>query len=284
MKRRVWIIGPIAWDVVLYVNEFPISGKYTPGIRTIERVGGSAANVATALATTGAEVGFLTYVGNDEIGVKLRQAINDSQIAIPVIQKVFAPSMRALILIDNTGDRTVISMSPSYLPELTLTNVDLVPEDIVVFVNWRNFYLDNLRHARTVGCFTVVGAEALSDVNVTQADLLIGSRSDIGDIEITKEMFERFTTVVLTDGAKGATAHTKNSTSHQNPFPSTVIDTTGAGDAFLSGYLAAHSFGLMNPERALEIGSRWASVAITTEASIPPPWQEIPGWRDLLVE
>lgn len=284
MKRRVWIIGPVAWDVVLYVNNFPIAGQYTPGIRTIERVGGSAANVATALATSGAEVGFLTYVGNDDIGEKLRQAIDDSRIAIPVIQEVSAPSMRALILIDNTGDRSVISMSPSQLSELSLKQVQLQPSDIVVFVNWRSFYLDNLKFAQSKGCLTIVGAEALTDKTVTHAEYIIGSRSDVGGLEITPEMLDRFTTIVLTDGASGITTYSKGSISHQNSFPTTVIDTTGAGDAFLAGYLASLSSGIVNPQRAMEIGARWAALMVSVEASIPPSWEKIPGWRDLLVD
>jgi 2-dehydro-3-deoxygluconokinase len=45
--------------------------------------------------------------------------------------------------------------------------------------------------------------------------------------------------VVVTAGGKGAWSHTNAGTIHQPALPVTVVDSIGAGDAFVSGYLSA---------------------------------------------
>ena len=40
--RRVWIVGPVAWDTVVYVDHYPTPGRFTQCRKTIERPGGSA--------------------------------------------------------------------------------------------------------------------------------------------------------------------------------------------------------------------------------------------------
>ena len=79
MKRRVWIVGPIAWDTVIYIDEYPEAGGFSQCKERIDRPGGTAGNVAIALATTGVETGFVTYLGNDEYGAKLLGMLKQSQ-------------------------------------------------------------------------------------------------------------------------------------------------------------------------------------------------------------
>jgi sugar/nucleoside kinase (ribokinase family) len=46
-----------------------------------------------------------------------------------------------------------------------------------------------------------------------------------------------------------------------------VIDTTGAGDAFLSAFCLA---GADNPEAALRLGNAWASLSVQIHGTVPP--------------
>ena len=80
MSARVWVVGPIAWDTVIYLPAMPEVGKFVQAIQTIERPGGTAANAAIALATTGIETGFVGYLGDDHLSTKLRTTLEDSEL------------------------------------------------------------------------------------------------------------------------------------------------------------------------------------------------------------
>ena len=63
-------------------------------------------------------------------------------------------------------------------------------------------------------------------------------------------------TVVMKDGARGARAWWSGGESAVPGSPVTVVDTTGAGDSFNAGFLAARLSGHDLPEAL-----RWATVA-----------------------
>lgn len=282
MSRRVWIIGPIAWDTVLYLDEYPRSGGFAQGYKKIERPGGSAGNVALGLATTDVKTGFVCYLGNDDIGAKIEEVLRNSKIENLEITRVDGPSSHVLITIDKTGDRTIFGLNESFLNRVNLDNVELLPDDIVCFVLWRPYFLESLKKAQAIGCTTILGVEALHDSNVTHADVIIGSRAEFhGDNDLAR-FLDRFPKIIVTSGENGSTCLTKEGSIFQPAFPSEVIDTTGAGDTFLAGYLAAFAHGHTEGTHAMFVGAKWASLMVTKSTSIPPNFSEIEDYENLL--
>jgi sugar/nucleoside kinase (ribokinase family) len=54
---------------------------------------------------------------------------------------------------------------------------------------------------------------------------------------------------------------------------------TGAGDAFICGYLAALAHGL-EPSKCLLLASQWAASAVQIDSSIPPGFDVVKDqWR-----
>ena len=269
MAKRVWVQGPIAIDTVVYLEKFPTPGTFINSIKTVERTGGTSANVALGLCTTGVETNFIGYLGNDDNGKKLREVLNESQIRKSVITEIDGPTSHALILVDDKAERTIISMTTPYLRELRMDNVSFVNPDIVAWILWREEFLVDLQRAEESGCFTVVGASALIDSNVLHANLVLGSVSDIPSGMNPKEHLDRFDAIVLTDGLNGARYYSKGKELHQAAFEVQAVDVTGAGDAFISGYLT----GLANDleaSRCLLIASQWAASSVQVNSSIPP--------------
>ncbi len=269
MAKRVWVQGPIAIDTVVYLEKFPTPGTFINSIKTVERTGGTSANVALGLCTTGVETNFIGYLGNDDNGKKLREVLNESQIRKSVITEIDGPTSHALILVDDKAERTIISMTTPYLRELRMDNVSFVNPDIVAWILWREEFLGDLQRAEELGCFTVVGASALIDSNVLHANLVLGSVSDIPSGMNPKEHLDRFDAIVLTDGLNGARYYSKGKELHQAAFEVQAVDVTGAGDAFISGYLT----GLANDleaSRCLLIASQWAASSVQVNSSIPP--------------
>ena len=269
MAKRVWVQGPIAIDTVVYLEKVPTPGTFINSIKTVERTGGTSANVALGLCTTGVETNFIGYLGNDDNGKKLREVLNESQIRKSVITEIDGPTSHALILVDDKAERTIISMTTPYLRELRMDNVSFVNPDIVAWILWREEFLGDLQRAEESGCFTIVGASALIDSNVLHANLVLGSVSDIPSGMNPKEHLDRFDAIVLTDGLNGARYYSKGKELHQAAFEVQAVDVTGAGDAFISGYLT----GLANDleaSRCLLIASQWAASSVQVNSSIPP--------------
>ena len=274
MARKVWVQGPISLDTVVYVSEFPTPGSFMNSIHTEERTGGTSANVALGLCTASIETGFISYLGKDEIGKQLLKVLEQSLIRDLVITYIDDKSNHALILIDGNFERTIISMATPHLRELRMDDVPVKNGDIVAFVLWREEFLADLQRAQSAGCFTVVGAGALADPSVDHADLLIGSRKDFSHALNPEEHLHRFTTIVLTDGLNGADLYNGGTKINQPAFTVDVKDTTGAGDAFIAGFIAgiAHE---LKPAQSLEIASRWAATSVQFNSSIPPAFEVV---------
>jgi sugar/nucleoside kinase (ribokinase family) len=125
-----------------------------------------------------------------------------------------------------------------------------------------------------MGCFTVVGAGALADSSVTHADLAIGSRNDFPAEINPLDQLDRFASIVLTDGMQGAVLFSGGNEIRQPSYNVKVKDTTGAGDAFIAGYLAgiAHE---LSASQSLEIAAKWAASAVQSESSVPPAFEVV---------
>jgi sugar/nucleoside kinase (ribokinase family) len=268
MSRRVWIIGPVAIDIVAYVDSLPRQGSFTRPKKIEERLGGSSANVAIALASAGIETGFISYIGDDGEGAKIEEHFSKSAINHLHLQKIDGPTNRALVMVDQSGDRTIVSLSQSHLSEVTLDGIDFDSDDIVVFSLWRPFFIEHLRRVQSLGCMTILGLEALADRNVSSADCLVGSEAELmGEDPISH--LDRFPRIVVTRGAAGSDEYTKTGVRHQPSLATAVVDATGAGDSFLAGFLRVLARG--SEGEPSEYGARWAAASLAIEGSQPAP-------------
>ena len=274
MAKKVWVHGPIALDTVVYVSEFPTPGSFMNSLRTEERTGGTSANVALGLCTASVETGFVSYLGNDEIGKQLLSVLEQSAIKDLVITHIDDKTNHALVIVDDKSERTIISMTTPHLRELRMDNVGYKTGDVVAFILWREEFLTDLVRAQEAGCFTVVGAGALADPSVTHADLLIGSRNDFSSQLNPLDHLDRFTSIVLTDGIRGSVAYSGTNEIRQLAFKVEVKDTTGAGDAFIAGYLAGIAHGL-SATHTLEVAAKWAATSVQFHSSIPPAFEVV---------
>ena len=271
----IWIVGPVAWDSVIYTDHFLKQGAFTQGTKFIERTGGTGANVARALCTANVETGFVGYLGNDHYGAVLTQELQDSQISKLAITNIDGPTSHVLIVVDDSGDRTILGMAPDHLDRVNLREVPLISGDTVVFVLWRDHFAADLALAKAAGCQVVVGLDAVNDHRVSGVTLAIGSHNDVGvDFDPIANL-HRFERIVITQGEAGAIEYSASGQVQQPAISTEVVDATGAGDAFLAGYLAASAKGHDSAIERLALGARWAAKTIATESSVPPRFETI---------
>jgi sugar/nucleoside kinase (ribokinase family)/ADP-ribosylglycohydrolase len=255
----VWIVGPVAWDSV----------RYHDGL-TIERPGGTGANVAIALASTGAAVNFVSYLGDDELSHKLDEHLKSSDIATLYTPVIPGPVSHVAIPVDKKGERTIVVIADDKLDQVSLDGLPIKVDDIVAFVIWRNNFVKDLEMAQKAGAITVVGSAALTDMHVLHADYLIGSRDDFSGDYSVEDALTRFTHVVVTNGAEGATFYSSEGSLFQPAEIAEVVDTTGAGDAFLSALLHYLVINKAIDAKAMALAARWSALTVSSQGSIPP--------------
>lgn len=272
MTRKVWIIGPVAIDTVAYIEKLPVVGSFTRPSRIVKRIGGSSGNVALALAAAGVETGFISYIGNDAHGFQIKEHFTTSGISDLHLQEIVGESNHALVMVDASGDRTIVALTDSHLAEISLEQITFASDDIVVFSLWRPFFIEHLRYVQSLGCMTIVGLEALHDPAVQSADCAIGSEAELGEAEVS-EHIDRFPRIVVTRGAGGCDEYQAGSLRHQEAITVDVLDTTGAGDSFLAGFLTILARGELEVGSATGYGARWAAATVAIEGSTPatPP-------------
>jgi 2-dehydro-3-deoxygluconokinase len=103
--------------------------------------------------------------------------------------------------------------------------------------------------------------DLLTDVSDAVADLLAGTTVDH---------------VIVTAGGKGAWAHSSDGTIHRPALPVTVVDSIGAGDAFVSGYLSA-TLDNLSPEARLDRATTSGAFCVTALGD----WESLPTRDDL---
>ena len=254
-----WIVGPVAWDSV----------RYHDGL-TIERPGGTGANVAIALASTGTEVNFVSYLGDDELSRKLDEHLKSSDIASLYTPVIPGPVSHVAIPVDDKGERTIVVIADDKLDQVSLSGLPIQVGDVVSFVIWRNNFNKDLDIAQKAGAITVVGSAALTDAQVLHADYLIGSRDDFSGAYSVEQALTRFTHVVVTNGAEGATFYSAQGSIFQPAEVAEVVDTTGAGDAFLSALLHYLVINKSVDAQAMALAARWSALTVSSQGSIPP--------------
>lgn len=265
---QVLIFGPISWDTVLRMKKYPENGGFAQALMRDERAGGAGLNIAAAVSSASIDTFLLSYVGTDDIGKKLKKQMEEYDFKKEYVREKTGPSLHAVITLDEAGERTIFALEENRFAEIDF-DIRFSHDQIVVFPVWRDFYLSYLESANAVGAKTVVGIAASSNPTLT-ATIMIGSEKDIPEITID---FARFETNIITRGAAGVQIITAKETKELFVKSVNVVDSTGAGDSFLSGVLVGLARGT-TLELAVRTGINWATAAISMIGSVPPKWRE----------
>jgi len=253
----VLVVGSVNADLVVGVDRRPGAGETVLGSELATFPGGKGANQAVAAARLGASVAFLGRVGTDSFAAFLRDNLRREGVAIGQLLAEPGPSGVALITVDPAGDNAII-VAPGANARLAPAGVEaaraLFEASAVVTAQLEiplesvtaaaalaaragaRFIL-NLSPARPAGDRLLAAADPLV-VNEHEAAFLAGGdeRADPGrQARALLALGPR--SVVITLGAGGAYAADASGAALVRGPAVTVVDTTGAGDAF-TGALA----------------------------------------------
>ncbi len=271
-RYDVCVIGSANLDLVATTSHLPQPGETVLGRGYAEHPGGKGLNQAVSASRSGARTAFVGALGSDPAGARLRAVLTNEMIDATAVTLVEAPTGRALIIVDDAGENSIVvipgaNATVSTVVELPSASVVLaqleIPIDAVVAA---------LTNARSVGSTVILNpapAAPLPPELLAVCDVLVPNQHELVQLGGVRSMLEAGCgAVVATLGSAGADVHTAAGTTRVAAFDVDVVDTTGAGDAFC-GALAAR---LAANDDLLE-AVRWATaagaLATTVRGAVP---------------
>jgi ribokinase len=290
-RSGVAILGVFVADLVFRAGKLPAIGETVAGSGFAIGPGGKGSNQAVAAARAGAGVAFISRIGCDAFGELALRTWKADGIE-PRVTRTATSTGAAFIYVHETrGDNAIIIVAGA-AAELCSADVEAAADAIRtsrVFVTQLEQPVDaarlGLEMARGAGTVTVfnpapvipfddalfalsdyivaneIEAEALTGIAVAD---LVGARR-AGDALLAKGAG----TALVTLGERGALFHAADRSVHIAAFAAgEVVDTTGAGDAFVGCFAAALAAGA-DPLDAARFGSAAGGISVTRRGAAP---------------
>jgi sulfofructose kinase len=279
---EIVVFGVVAADVILRVQRIPAPGGQVDAEALGWRIGGSSANMACGLSSAGHHVRLVGPVGSDTMGDHLLAELEQYGVDTEYTFRADTASPRTLILLDDTGERTILGVDSRPGPSsfLPIRVPDLRSVDCVYVEGYTRYPADTAAGAESALLAT---SPPVPGAATWPATVVVGSETQYSDVT-SAGMFdvvhsvsgERLKWVVVTRGRAGADAYSASSDVHVDAVAADQIDATGAGDAFTVGLL----HGLLQGDdmvTALKLGAAWGAATVAQLRSIPVPWEELAG-------
>jgi ribokinase len=253
-------IGDLMVDVLARLPGPLAPGSDTPAAIAVLG-GGAAANVAAWLVAAGASATFVGRVGDDALG---RRAIDDlgaAGVDVRVELDPHRPTGTCIVLVDPDGERTMVpsagaNAAPGSLPALPATADWLYVSGYALLgAGSRPFARAALDRARDLGWSIAVDAASAPPLRVVGPEVFLGWLGP--DVLLFANADEALVLTGLADpaaaaqalavgcghavvkrGAAGAVWSDGSGVRSVSAATTTVVDSTGAGDAFAAGFLA----------------------------------------------
>jgi ribokinase len=291
-REGVAILGIFVADLAFRADRMPRIGETIAGSGFAMGPGGKGSNQSVAAARAGAKVTFITKIGRDAFGDIALQTWGAEGIVARAEQSGTEPTGAAFIYVNDSSGENAIIVYPGAAGTIAPADVDAAADAIrgaKVFVTQLEQPVAaaqrGLEIARAAGVTTVFNPAPAEPVpsalyplcdyivpNETEASALtglpLGTLDDarrIGDALLAKGVG----TALITLGAQGALFHDRDRSIEVPAFAAgAVVETTGAGDAFVGGFAAALARG-MAPLDAARFGSATAGISVTRAGTAP---------------
>lgn len=280
MPHPVLVVGDANVDLVLTGDVVPRFGQVEQMLEAADLVlGGSAAIVACGLARLGVPTTLVATVGDDVYGEVVRSRLQECGVRTGAVRTVRGAATGISVVLSQPGDRAILThqgamtclepdevraaardtawvhlASPFLLPDLSAALPGVLrslPAEVGTSLdpNW-----DPTGSWTAVA--TLIGMIDVLLPNQAEASALAAVLRP-GRADPARALAEIGPRVVVKKGAEGAVSVTAETIVQVPSDPVEVVDTTGAGDSFDAGYLAALAHAV--PDEAQRL--RWACAA-----------------------
>lgn len=291
-QEGVAILGIFVADLAFMGDRMPKIGETIAGSGFKMGPGGKGSNQSVAAARVGAKVTFISKIGRDTFGEIAQKTWANEGITAQIGLSDTDPSGAAFIYVnDKTGENAII-VYPGAAGTLSAADVDAAAASIrgaKVFVTQleqpvaaAQRALEIAKAAGVTTVFNPAPAEHFPDAIYPLCDYIAPNESEaaalVGFPLNSMEDAHRAGDVLLKRGAKnalitlgerGALLHSSHGSVHVPAVAAgAVIDTAGAGDAFVGGFAAAIASGT-SPAEAVRFGCTVAGLSVTRRGTAP---------------
>lgn len=287
LPQRVLAVGDLMVELCFVVSNAWSTEPDIPVIDQRISCGGSAANFSACLAQLDQPVRLLSQVGSDDFGNYLLEDLANYRVPLADITRLSGPSSVTAIIIGSDGDRRFLSYrTPAEVDYSTFDAASVLSDcgwlHISGFVFQRadsaTFARQLVEVAHDMGITVSIDPSPLFAEYVTTDPALLPlvdylfpneyeARALTGlddPVAAARELHARGVgTAIVTIGPGGCVLVGGQGTNLQlaTPAVSNVVDSTGAGDAFAAGFIAAIQAGQM-PQAAATLGMHVAASVI----------------------
>lgn len=239
-----------------YADKIPVK-------RIEQQIAGNACNVATGAARLDLKTAFYSIVGNDDTGERIMRGMKKEGVSLTYIETDKHKASNYSVVLNHKGERTILIYHHPRKYKLPRLEAARWIYYTSVGENHNTLDRDLLKYLRSTkprprlafnpGTHQLRrGLKALRPLfkatevlflNKEEAEGLVGRASDM------KELLDNVRktgphTVVITDGGAGAFVHDGVGSGywHMPIYPVKVVEKTGAGDSFATGFVAALSY------------------------------------------
>ncbi|MGG7581528.1 ribokinase [Rhizobium sp. Nf11,1] len=291
-KSGIIILGIFAADTAYKAKRLPHIAETLMGSGFTLGPGGKGSNQAIAAAKAGGKVTFISRVGNDAFGAMALAAYAEAGVKANVMKMEGVSTGAAFIFVDEVSGDNAIIVVPGAAGLIGIEDVEVnraAIESAAIFMTQLEQPLEAALHglsiAKRAGAITIFNpapAGAIPDSIYGLCDFIVPNEVEAAElvghaIETDEQARAAAHTLidrgakaaVITLGARGAFYHTAGQSEFVPAFSAgNVIDTTGAGDAFLGGFATAISEGRA-PIEAVRFGCATAAIAVTRPGTAP---------------
>ncbi|MBX5132981.1 ribokinase [Rhizobium lentis] len=291
-KSGIVILGIFAADTAYKAKRLPHIAETLMGSGFTLGPGGKGSNQAIAAAKAGGKVTFISRVGNDAFGAMALAAYAEAGVKANVMKMEGVSTGAAFIFVDEVSGDNAIIVVPGAAGLIGIEDVEVnraAIESAAIFMTQLEQPLEAALHALSIAkragattIFNPAPAGAIPDSIYALCDFIVPNEVEAAElvghaIETDEQARAAAYTLVdrgakaavITLGARGAFYHTAGQSEFVPAFSAgNVIDTTGAGDAFLGGFATAISEGRA-PIDAVRFGCATAAIAVTRPGTAP---------------
>ncbi len=283
------MVGSINVDQTVDCDRVPQEGETLFGTSFSQSFGGKGANQAVMAALLGADVRFVGQVGDDDLGAaaiaNLQQhgidtsGVGRSEVATGVAS-IWVEANGANRILVVPGANGTLDADGAAQRLSTIPSPSVVVAQLEVPIGAVRAAFAQARQSRAITILNPAPASEVPEQVLADTDWLIPNETEFAILtgeEVSQDAARNFAErwecgVIVTLGADGAiVAEPGKDTTRLSAPPVEVVDTTGAGDAFVGAFAVGLSSGL-HPVAAAELGVRCGSSAVTkhgTQSSYP---------------